>query len=105
MAKFRLEILTPAWNELEGIACYHLHVVGPDSARKITDSILNALERLREFPLSCPYVPDSELKAGDYRMLVCDQYVCIYRLIEKVVYVYHIAHGVTDYSKLFKVGR
>ncbi|MCL4516784.1 MAG: hypothetical protein M1379_14555 [Firmicutes bacterium] len=30
-------------------------MAGPASARKITDKILDALERLEEFPLSCPY--------------------------------------------------
>ncbi|MHB1407831.1 MAG: type II toxin-antitoxin system RelE/ParE family toxin [Desulfitobacteriaceae bacterium] len=102
MAKFRLEILSPAWKELDEIASYHLLVVGSASARKITDEILDALARLEEFPLSCPYAPDVELKNGDFRMLVCDKYVCIYRLIGEVVYVYHIAHGATEYSKLFK---
>ena len=102
MANFRLEILSPAWKELDEIASYHFLVVGPISARKITDKILNALSNLEEFPLSCPYVPDTELRDADYRMLVCDKYVCIYRLIGEVVYVYHIVNGASEYSKLFK---
>ncbi|MRS05014.1 type II toxin-antitoxin system RelE/ParE family toxin, partial [bacterium] len=85
MPKYKLEILGIAWKELEEIADYHQLVVGPVSARKITDRILDALERLEVFPLSCPYVPDNELKAQDYRMLVCDEYVCIYRLIGGIV--------------------
>jgi len=102
MSKFRLEILLPAWKELDEIASYHFHVVGSASARKVTDKILDALSRLEDFPLSCPYAPDAELGDGDYRMLVCGQYVCIYRLIGEVVYVYHIANGASKYSKLFK---
>jgi len=102
MAKFRLEILSPAWKELDEIASYHFFVVGSASARKITDKILDALSRLEDFPLSCPYAPDAELRDADYRMLVCGQYVCIYRLIGDVVYVYHIANGASQYSKLFK---
>ncbi len=102
MPKCKVEILESAWRELEEIAGYHLLVVGPISAKKITDRILDALERLKEFPLSCPYVPDNELKGQDYRMLPCDQYLCIYRLIGDVVYVYHIAHGATEYGNLLK---
>lgn len=102
MAKFRLEILSPAWKELDEIASYHFLVVGPASARRVTDKILDALSRLQEFPLSCPYAPDAELRDADYRMLVCDKYVCIYRLIGEVVYVYHIVNGASEYSKLFK---
>lgn len=102
MAKFRLEILSPAWKELDEIASYHLLVVGPISARRITDKILDALSRLEEFPLSCPYAPDAELSDANYRMLMCGKYVCIYRLIGEVIYVYHIANGASEYSKLFK---
>ena len=102
MANYRLEIVASAWKELDEIASYHLMVVGPSSARKITDKILDALVRLEDFPLSCPYAPDAELENGDYRMLVCGKYVCIYRLIGEIVYVYHITPGTTEYPKLFK---
>ena len=102
MPKCKIEILVTAWKELEEIAEYHLLMVGQISAKKITDRILDALERLEEFPLSCPYVPDIELKSQDYRMLVCDKYVCLYRLFGDTVYVYHIAHGAIEYGKLLK---
>jgi toxin ParE1/3/4 len=102
MPKNKIEILAPAWKELEEIADYHLLMVGQISAKKITDRILDALERLEEFPLSGPHVPDTELKGQDYRMLVCDKYVCIYRLIGDTVYVYHIAYGATEYGELLK---
>jgi toxin ParE1/3/4 len=102
MPKSKVEILESAWRELEEIADYHLMMVGPISAKKITDRILDALERLKTFSLSCPYVPDHELKGQDYRILVCDQYLCIYRLVGDVAYVYHIAHGSTEYGNLLK---
>ena len=78
--------------------------IGPISARKITDKILDALKRPEEFPQSATYVSDSDLKSQGYRMLVCDKYVCIYRLIGDTGYVYHIAHGSTEYGKLFDFG-
>ena len=96
MQKCRMEILAPAWRELEEIANYHMLMAGPISARKTTDKILVALKRIEEFPQSAPYVSDSDLKSQGYHMLVCDKYVCIYRLIGDTVYVYHIAHGSTE---------
>lgn len=57
MKKYKLEILTPAWKEINEIANYHLYSVGVASSRKITTSILNALERLERFPFLCAYVP------------------------------------------------
>ena len=41
-----LVILEPAQRELEEIAQLHLNLVGPNSARKITDLILDTLSRL-----------------------------------------------------------
>lgn len=102
MQKVKIEILPPAWEELDEIAEYHLHMAGVNSARNITDSILSSLERLEQYPLSCPYAPDGELRLQEYRMLVCGKYVCFYRLIGNTVYVYHIVHGLREYSKLFK---
>lgn len=102
MQKVKIEILPPAWAELDEIAEYHLHVVGVSSARNITDNILSSLERLEQYPLSCPYTPDEELRLQEYRMLICGNYVCFYRLIGNTVYVYHIVHGSREYSRLFK---
>lgn len=101
MGEYRLEILAPAWNELNEIADYHLLTVGPESARKITDRILHALERIQTYPLSCPQAPDEELASNDYRILVCDKYVCVYRLVGDIVFVYHIAAAAADYHRLF----
>lgn len=102
MQKCRVEILAPAWRELEDIANYHLLTIGPISARKITDKILDALKRLEAFPLSSPFIADPELKSQGYRMLLCDEYVCVYRMFGDMVYVYHIAHGSTEFGKLIQ---
>lgn len=101
MGEFRVELLNPAWHDLDAISDFHLLNVGPDSARKITDKILNALERLESFPLSCPLVPYSGLAEKGYRMLTCGKYVCIYELIDNAVYVHHIVPAATNYPALF----
>ena len=102
MPRCEVKILPSAWKGLEEIAEYHLLIVGPVSTKRITDRILTALDRLEEFPLSAPFVPDAELKDQDYRMLVCDGYICIYRLLGDTVYVFHIAHGSTEYGILLR---
>ena len=48
----KIEILESAQRELEAIAQLHMNLVGPNSARKITDRILDSLSRLERFPLS-----------------------------------------------------
>ena len=48
--KYELEILFPARNEIKEIASLHLELVGPTSARKITNKIKTSLEHLRLNP-------------------------------------------------------
>ena len=48
----KIEILESAQRELEAIAELHMNLVGPNSARKSTDRILESLSRLERFPLS-----------------------------------------------------
>ena len=101
MGKFDVELLSLAWLDLDAISNYHLITVGPGSAKKITDSILTALERLESFPLSCPLVPYQELAELGYRMLVCGKYVCIYRFEDNKVFIHHIVAAATNYPALF----
>lgn len=37
-----------------------------------------------------------------YRYILAGKYLVIYRLLGDTVVVYHIAHGATDYPKLFR---
>ena len=102
VSSYKVELLASAWLELDAIADYHMEVVGPNSARKITEQILGDLERLERFPLSCPLAPYRELAELGYRILVSGKYVCINKLIGDTVYVYHVAAAATNYPALFK---
>ena len=94
----KIEILESAQRELEAIAELHMNLVGPNSARKITDRILDSLSRLERFPLP----RDAELLKSGYRYVIAGQYLCVYRLIVDTVFVYHIVHGASNYPVLFK---
>lgn len=102
MKRHKLQILTPAQRELEDIARIHLELVGPVSARIITEKIYGALERLMTFPLSGSLPRDRYLREMGYRFVVAGKYLCFYRLIDNDVFVYHIVHGATDYPQLLK---
>ena len=99
---YKLEILAPAWAELEEIADYHLMMVGPVSAKNITDKILSSIERLKTYPLSGAAVVEDELNPLGYRVVISGKYVCVYKIIGETIFVYHIVHGSRDYPRLFK---
>ena len=98
--QYRLELLAPAQRELDEIASLHMELVGPASARKITERIYSSLENLETFPELGVACSDKGLAAEGYRMLVCGKYLCFHRQIGVTVYVYHIVDGRTDYPKL-----
>ena len=101
-SQYDVQILDPAQAELEEIASLYCSLVGPASARKITDSIYDALEQLSQFPLSGPPMRDTELRRRGYHFVVVDKYIVIYRLIQTTVVVYHIFDGRSDYPTLFR---
>ncbi len=98
----KLIILEPAQKDLEEIAQVHLNLVGPNSARKITNQILDTLAHLKLFPLSGHTPQDNELRASGYRLVLAGKYICIYKLIIDTVFVYHIAHGASNYQSTLK---
>lgn len=102
MYEYEVELLAPAWRELEEIADMHLALVGAKSAQKITDRILEDIDRLSLSPHLGKVCEEQMLAAKNYRRLVSGKYLCFYRIIGKKVYVYHIVNGKRDYPKLFE---
>lgn len=99
MAEYHLEFLPDAVEDLDRIADYYLQTVGAASAERITDQILDALDRLESFPYLGSLHPDPVLAAMEYRRIVTGNYVCVYRVIDHKIVVYRIVNGATDYPR------
>lgn len=99
--KYKVEILPSAWEDLKGIEDYYAVQFDAETALKVSDHILDAIERLEDFPDSGSLTPDKWLNEREYRMVICKKHVVIYKTIETSVYVYHIADTQTEYTKLF----
>lgn len=99
--QYKVEILPTAWEDLKSIEDYYLLQFGVESAMKVTDQILNSIERLELYPNFGSLTPDKWLNRKGDHMIISERYVSIYRLIEKTVYIYHIADTQTEYTKLF----
>ena len=100
MQKLEVQLLAPAWKELDAIAEKHLALVGPQSAEKITTRILDALELLATTPDMGVVAPVPRLAEQGFRMLVVEPYLCFYKKGSGIVEVYHIADGRRDYPRL-----
>ena len=99
--QYKVEILPTAWEDLKSAEDYYLLRFGVESAMKVTDQILNSIEHLESYPDSGSLTPDKWLNRKGYRMVISERFVSIYRIIERIVYVYHIADTQTEYTKLF----
>ena len=99
--QYKIEILPAAWEDLKKIEDYYLLQFDVESALKVTDHILNSIERLETFPDSGSLTPDEWLNKQGYRMIIWQRFVSIYRQIGENIFVYHIADTQTDDTKLF----
>ena len=98
---YRVEILPTAWEDLKRIEDWYVIQFDVETALKVSDSILDAIERLESYPDSGSLTPDKWLNQQGYRMVICKKHVAIYKKIKEVVYIYHIADTQTEYTKLF----
>lgn len=95
-------ILDSAQEELENIARLYKELSGPNAARNITDKIYQALERLEQFPHLGMIPKDDFMRMSGYRLLIVENYICVYRLEGDHIYVYHIANARSNYPQLFR---
>ena len=98
---YNVEILPSAWEDLKSIEDYYAIQFDVDTAIKVSDSILDAIERLESFPDSGSMTPDPWLNEQVYRMIICKKHVAIYRKISETIFIYHIADTQTQYNRLF----
>ena len=102
MAKYKVEILLAAWQDIDKIADFHMKMVGATSAQRITDKILDTIEKLGSFPYMGAQHPDPELAQREFRKVLCGDYVCVYKVVGNSVFVYRVVNGKTDYPALLK---
>lgn len=99
--KYKVEILPAAWEDLKHIEDWYVVQFDVETALKVSDHILDGIERLESFWDSGSLTPDEWLNQQGYRMVICGKHVAIYRQIGETVFVYHIADTQTEYTKLF----
>ena len=68
MAKYKVEILLAAWQDIDKISDFYMKMSGAVSAQRITDQILDTLEKLGDFPYMGAQHPDAQrIPQGDLR--------------------------------------
>lgn len=101
MAKYNVELLPAADNDLDNIFDYIL-LDNPDAAGKVLDEIITSLKQLENFPFAGVRLLEDSLVHYGFRMIVSDPYVAFYRVSEDTVFIYRILHGAQDYIRILQ---
>ena len=73
--KCKVEILPSAWEDLKAIEDYYLIQFDVQTSIKVSNHILDVIERLEEFPDSGSMTPDEWLNQQGYRMVICKKHI------------------------------
>lgn len=93
----RIEWLYEAKLEYRDLLLYHKNTVGTQSAEKFAKMILSSVRKLETFPQLGVLKETQLLGRYGFRALFIGKYVCIYRIVEDSVLIYHIADARTNY--------
>ena len=93
----KIEWLYEAQREFAELLTYYRCQVGLKSAQKFSDKILRSVENLALFPQMGVLKQDTLLGQYGFRALFIEQYVCIYKLTDTCVFIYHIADARKNY--------
>lgn len=100
MAKYKVEFLQSAIDDLEEIVLY-IAKDSPKSAMELHDKIIESATRLEEFPSLGRLVPDKKLRENGFRLIVIDKYLLLYKIYNEEINILRVLRGDRDYPSLF----
>ena len=93
----KIEWLYEAQAEYRELLSYYRNTVGVSAARKFADNILETVSRLAEIPEMGVMKEEKLLGRYGFRALFIGKYVCIYRVDEDAVRIFHLADARSNY--------
>lgn len=93
----KIEWLYEARCEFRDFLTYYKTNVGPKYAKRFSDQILDAIEQLSSFPEAGVLRKDTLMGKYGFRALFINKYVCVYKIEEDTVLIYHLADARKNY--------
>jgi toxin ParE1/3/4 len=92
-----------AEKDLGGVFSYiNSDLNNPIAARNIVDKILSMSRKLSDFPELGTNLKITDAKLDGYRYLILDNYLIVYKVLDREVYVLRILYARSDYVKLLQ---
>ena len=93
----KVEWLYEAQCEFRDFLTYYKTNVGPKDARKFSEQILDAVGKLESFPEMGVLRKDTLMGKYGFRALFINQSVCVYKIEDERVFIYHLADARKNY--------
>lgn len=93
----KIEWLYEAQCEFRDFLIYYKTELGVPYAKKFSDKILTQVRQLASFPEIGVLKKGTLMGKYGFRALFIDQYVCIYKIEEDTVAIYHLADARKNY--------
>ena len=101
MAKYKVEFLQSAIDDLEEIVLY-IAKDSQKSAIELHDKIIESATRLEDFPTLGRMVPEKKLREYGFRFIVIDKYLLFYKIYNDEINILRVLRGDRDYPSLFR---
>ena len=89
MVEASIRLLPRAVDDLKNIGAYWRRNITPDEADRITGKILRDLKELKLFYPAADSIKYEPLKSRNFKILKSQNYICICKKVEHIIYVYH----------------
>lgn len=100
MKKSNVVIALSAYQDLDRIFDF-LMEKSPSAARNFYNGLMDAYQKLEDFPLMGTGMQELSLRCENYRKLIVGDYITLYRFISGTCYIDHVFHGKQDYGACF----
>ncbi len=102
--KYAVQILSEAANDMTEVVSQFVMLGSVSGAVKMKEAFSRAMGQLSIFPYSGVTLPDPKLARSNFRMLIINDYLMIYRIFEddKQVMIYRIFNGKINYSAVLR---
>lgn len=93
----KIEWFSEARNEFRDYLLYYRNKVGVKYARDFSEKVLSSVEQLAQFPEMGVLRQNTLMGKYGFRALFVEQYVCVYRIEEDTVLIYHFSDARKNY--------
>lgn len=93
----RIEWLYEAQREYADLLLYYKYQIGQPYAKRFSEKIMSTVSGLENFPEMGVLKQDTPMGKHGFRPLFIGQYVCIYRIEQDTVFIYHLTDARKNY--------